>query len=135
MAVYTVNLLVVVLFSYLAYFFRGNSPAGIHGEKKPLIWFVIFVILSLSLVSGLRFLVGTDYVNYTILFYDSNSYKIGTENLSGIEIGFILLCRLLYLFSHSPFPLFLVTSFIINIIIILSIRELPKYSGSPVFCI
>jgi transmembrane protein EpsG len=84
---------------------------------------VIFVILSLSLVSGLRFLVGTDYVNYTILFYDSNSYKIGTENLSGIEIGFILLCRLLYLFSHSPFPLFLVTSFIINIIIILSIRE------------
>jgi transmembrane protein EpsG len=123
MAVYTVNLLVVVLFSYLAYFFRGSSPVGVRGEKKPLIWFVIFVILSLSLVSGLRFLVGTDYVNYTILFYDSNNYKIGTENLEDIEIGFILLCRFVYLFSHSPFSLFLVSSFIINIIIVLSIRE------------
>lgn len=124
MLIYNINLIVVIIFSYLAYHFRCNScSTNLYGDKKPLIWFSLFVIFSLSLVSGLRFMVGTDYITYAILYNDANTFSVGSSWVKDLEIGFILLCKMCYFFTKTPFLMFFVTSLIINAMVVLSLRN------------
>ncbi len=128
MLVYAVNLLIVTVFSFLATYFRdAENATNLLGEKKPLIWFCIPVLLSLILVAGLRFKVGTDYTNYAIIYHDANAPNaIGPSGIKGIEIGFIWLCRLCYQFTASPFLMFFVVAAAISILFVLALRDYSK---------
>ncbi|MHB1315296.1 MAG: EpsG family protein [Christensenellales bacterium] len=127
MAVYTANLLLVFIFSYLADHFRFRSPAmNLHGENKPLIWFVLFAILTLSMVSGFRFLVGTDYVNYSILYDDLRNSLLPVVAAQQIEIGYAALSAFFGLFSEAPFAFFLFVSVVTNAFIVLALRNYSK---------
>lgn len=125
MLVYTVNLFVVTIFAFLAAYFKDAGVSrNLIGTKKPLIWFCIPVILSVALIAGLRFEVGTDYTSYAIIYHDANAPDtLSPYGIKGIEIGFIWLCRLCYRFTASPFLMFFAVAAAIGILTILALRD------------
>ncbi|MCP3761404.1 EpsG family protein [Domibacillus sp. A3M-37] len=87
-------------------------------------FFVFFALLSLILVSGLRFDVGTDYYTYMGLY--ENIFPNITNPLSESEPGFVILCKILYKISTNSQMMFFVTAVITNICVVLTLR---KYSN------
>lgn len=127
MAVYSINLILVFLFSLLAEHYSYRSSAcNFYGERKPLIWFAILVILSLSLVSGLRYMVGTDYVNYSILYHDIVDDPLKVFQEQQIEIGYVALNLLFGAAFKTQFAFFMFLSLSINTLTVLSLREYSK---------
>lgn len=123
MAVYTANLLVVSITSLLAGHFSFRSPIRPDGTQKPLLWFVLLTVLSLSLVSGMRFLVGTDYVNYSIMYEDVRTSGMAAMEMHQIEPGYVVLSALFGLFFQEPFAFFFFVSLLTNLLIVLALRE------------
>lgn len=125
--VYLFNLIFVVIMSYfadrLAY---KNNP--IHKNKRlPNTFFVILATISLVLVSGLRWNVGTDYGNY-IDMYQVNADKSFVEVISQLEPLFMLSMWLTSRNGFFPQQMFFLSALITTSLMVFSIR---KYS--PVF--
>ena len=94
-------------------------------KKRPNLFFSLIVIAIIALVAGLRWGIGDtgDYVHlYGLIGPD---YKIFN---SGYEPGFILFLMLLKSITEEPQFLILVTSLIINILNIWTIRKYSKDS-------
>lgn len=116
MLVFYVELISVYIFSLYARVFSYRS-------KILKVFFTICVIAILFLVSGLRTSIG-DTEAYTYL------YKlIGPTYVSngGYEAGFILFLRVLKGISQDPQFLLIVTSIIINVANIWTVRDYPGY--------
>lgn len=104
----------------------GDSLATIRKFKHKYILFLIFSILPLGLISGLRYGIGTDYF-YT---YSPNFYKILNGEFVYSELGFNLLNKLIQIFSHKDTALFLVTGILFAALLI---KSIVKYSNNIFF--
>ncbi|HHD2754451.1 TPA: EpsG family protein [Clostridium perfringens] len=87
--------------------------------KRNILFFYIWGIL--SLLSGLRYGVGTDYFSYRNIFIKINS----TNSEEMRDWGYFILNKIVSHFSENPQAIFLATSFIVNFFIIYTIY---KYS-------
>lgn len=123
MTIYLVNMAMVFFFSWCADHFKYRSRPGRDGKQLPLMVFVVLVIISLQMLGGFRYNVGTDYITYAIL-YDDVIFR-GTEYFfpDKLEIGFLAICKLLGYVTAKPFLMFFVKSLIITILLILALRE------------
>lgn len=82
--------------------------------------FFILAMAPLTLLSGLRYKVGTDYIDtYQVSFY---TIKNGFD-VDGYDSGFTLLNKAVLAFSNDPQLLFLLTSIIIGIFVFLAIKS------------
>lgn len=113
MVVYLINMIIVAVNSWLS---------EINKRKKSNIVFIVVALISLILVSGCRYKVGTDYTTYLEIYV----YNGGDEiNFQGGEVGFDILVKLLYRISTNPQLLFFVTAVFTNIAMVWFIK---KYS-------
>lgn len=84
--------------------------------------FVVYILIILSSISGFRYAVGTDYFSYREIFINSNQIGLFDER----DFGYTLLNKIINLFTNNPQWLFLITSLIINSLIIYTIRNNSK---------
>ena len=84
--------------------------------------FIFIALVSLIAVSGFRYKVGTDYSQYAEIYTVFAPNVVISEES---EPGFMALCKFLTNYSMDPQIMFLVTSIINNLLIVLIIR---KYS-------
>lgn len=87
-------------------------------------FFIIIIIMSLTFISGFR-KAGTDYYTYKFLFLTQGSpdFLISEDST---EIGFKILCKMLYKVSNDPQILFLITSLIISVCMIMALKKYSK---------
>ena len=124
MVVYAANLISVVLFSAMADKYKYRSPINAEQDKRlPVMVFTVLVIISFQIVAGFRYDVGTDYVNYMLIYTEIFNKGIGGATGEKIEIGFAILCKILAFFTYKPFVMFFITSLFINVLIILELRR------------
>ena len=93
--------------------------------------FIVIAMTSLVVVSGFRYKSGTDFSTYTENFQylnmETNSKNQETSNDSSQEsdVGFDILCKMLYKINTDPQIMFFTTALITNVLIVLT---LMKYS-------
>ncbi|HWR24204.1 MAG TPA: EpsG family protein [Feifaniaceae bacterium] len=123
MLVYATNLALVFVFAFLADHLRVQAAAGIRGGAKPNLWFVFLVIASLTLVAGLRFMVGTDYVNYSIAYQDIRTDFGQAVQIHDTEYGYMALAWIFGCFFKMPFAFLAFLALLTNMLVVLSLRE------------
>lgn len=121
MFVYVLNVAFIFFLSFLLY--GIGKPFKYKNEIMLSISFIF-----LFLISGLRFNVGRDYLNYTYTFILVNklpnlSAIINLSKDSGLEIAFLLLNKLIGLFTSNIQWIFLTTSFITLFVIFKTIYK------------
>ncbi len=117
--IYGIATVLTVLFLWLAEIFKKKENIK---YKKWYILFLILAILPLSLVSSLRWGIGTDYF-YT---YYPDFYRIIVGFKPYKEMPFIWLNLLISYFYMGPEPLFVITSFVFMTFLILSVDKMSK---------
>lgn len=126
MTVYIVGTFITCITMYFAQFFYKKYINSKTKDKnfKMFLTFLFLSFLPLSLISGLRYGVGTDYF-YT---YYPRFYKImgGSYDVYKNEPLFTYLNRFIQLFTSDVTWLFIVTSFVFNIFLILSIKRMSS---------
>lgn len=107
--------IIALLFSLLLIKGYQNMP---NSTKKNVMYF--FSILPLTILSALRYKVGTDYIET----YEKGFLYIkhGSE-IDGYDWGFTLLNKFILLFTGNPQWLFIVTSIIISIFVFRAVRR------------
>lgn len=112
MAIYMLNLVVVSVCGYMAEVTKRFDEE--KNRYKYKIIFIIVAALSLILVSGFRYKVGTDFTQYSeyIIYYD-NSFD-GIFN----EAGFAILLNISRAITENPQLFFMITSIIVNVCVI-----------------
>lgn len=125
MGILIINLFIVTLSSFISEIISTKSK--IH-EK----YFIYITAISLIIVSGFRYRVGTDY-----MAYHKGYLSAPTEPLQDAkDVGFLLLNKLLNYISGNPQMIFFVTSIIINVCVILFLyKNSKKFSLSIYFYI
>lgn len=119
MGILLLNLCVVYIYSLLAEM-RSLSEELENNHSKFRNFFIFIALLALILVSGLRYGVGTDYFTY----YEMYKYWVPKADITTTsDPGFIILCKLLYSISPNPQLMFLVTSIITNILIVVTLKR------------
>lgn len=125
MSILIINLLVVTLSSFIAEIMTTKSK--VH-EK----YFICITAISLIIVSGFRYMVGTDYMAYYKGYLSASTEKLQDAK----DVGFLVLNKLLNNISSNPQMIFLVTSIIINICVVLFLyKNSIKFSLSIYFYI
>ena len=124
MLIYTINLGIVMLFSFLAEYYKDKGK-GLKkdGTKLPLIQFTMIAILSLSLISGLRFFVGTDYLIYVAMYADVRAHGLFTPTLDSIEIGYRVISWLFGQVFVSPFAFLFAVAVFTQVGMIMCLRR------------
>lgn len=123
MKILLANLFIV----YIASFFARLNPKYSTLEidyKKYNNGFIILAVISLIVVSGFRYKSGTDFHTYTEMFEvtsENETLELEEQN----DVGFFIMCRLLSQISQDPQIMFLATSIVTNLLIVLVLR---KYS-------
>ncbi|MCM1131658.1 MAG: EpsG family protein [Roseburia sp.] len=116
--IYGIGTILTILFLGFAEWFKKK-------EEKYKKWYIIFLILSilpLSLISGLRWGVGTDYF-YT---YYPSFFRIVAGESPYTELPFVWLNKFISFFWMSPEPIFIITSFVFMTFMILAIDKMSK---------
>lgn len=116
MLVYYTNLIISTILNFF-------SRETIDKNKKVYRLFGFLGLLIPILVCGLRYNVGTDFKNYITWFM---FYSDTNVNLSDKDYGFAFLIKILQLFTADPQILFIVSAIIINVLIMLFIKENTK---------
>lgn len=121
MKILMLNLGVVYICSWAARLNAKEKVLEVDSKKYNNL-FIVIALISLIVVSGFRYKVGTDYSQYSEIYtvFAPNSTVWDEE-----EPGFMALCKFLTNYSMDPQLMFLVTSIITNILIVLTIK---KYS-------
>ncbi len=131
MTVYLLNLFFVTLSScFMLKSLKFSRIENVSFDDKKSLVFIIFITLSLGLVSGLRWRVGTDYWTYERIFYYSKFYSLEKLFQSPLEIIVRFLNYTISNIIHSPKVLFLFYSMLNSF---LFVKALKKYS--PIFSI
>ena len=129
------NLFFVYLGSLLARIRPGGNELE-HDYRNYNYICIFFITISLIFVSGFRYKSGTDYGTYSLIYGNTPNYNINESS----EWGFLLLCKILYGISQNPQIMFLVTSIIINVLIVYGVMkysikfELSMYLYITTFC-
>ena len=118
MTVYLVNLVIVTIFSLLADIVVKDKYH--YGKRKYNLLFLFIALLSLILVSGLRYKVGTDFAQYSEIYSVFGNQPISWGEQ---EFGFDALNKILYRINKNPQFFFLITSILINLGIVIFVRE------------
>lgn len=109
----------------LSYFMTRN--------KKRIFLPTIIIGTLISLLIGLRAEnIGNDTTTYITIFNESNIYTDFLQPSNGFEIGFIILMRIIGLFTNNPHTCLLIVAFIT---IMPMIYIIFKYSPTPWFSI
>ncbi|WP_322387298.1 EpsG family protein [Clostridium perfringens] len=123
--------MVLIIVFILAAMVRGFDENELYYKsikiKKNIL--VAYIFMTLSLLSGLRYGVGTDYFGYRKIFLKINENNIESNR----DWGYYLLNKLVINFSKNPQAIFLVTSFIINFFIIYTIYKYSKLFEVSIF--
>ena len=121
MNILMLNLGVVYICSWAA---RLNAKERVLevDSKKYNNLFIAIALISLIVVSGFRYNVGTDYYQYAEIYTVFAPDVVISE---AEEPGFMALCKFLTNYSMDPQLMFLVTSIITNVLIVFTIK---KYS-------
>lgn len=121
MGILMLNLGIVYVCSLFA---RMNFKKGIfeNNSKNYNRLFILLALVSLIIVSGFRYKVGTDYEQYAEIYTVFAPDAVISESE---DPGFMALCKYLNNFSPDPQLMFLVASIIINVCIVLALK---KYS-------
>lgn len=117
-------LLTNLVFVYIMSFFSRINPKDRILEVDYRNYnkiFIIMALISLICVSGFRYKSGTDFTNYTENFIYFNEESVKESG----SIGFDLLVVFLRNISSDPQIMFLCTSIIINVLIVIILQ---KYS-------
>ncbi|QEZ70104.1 EpsG family protein [Paraclostridium bifermentans] len=117
MVIYNLNLALVYICGCIS---RINMISGRYKIVSKILNFIMF--LSMWIVAGIRYNVGTDYTLYSNYFKNINSITL--EN-SVMEIGYMWLNKVTNFFCDSNQIIFIVTSFIT---IYLVFKTILKYS-------
>lgn len=118
MTIYLINLAIVTICSLLADNIVRDKY--INGKRKYNWLFLGIALISLILVSGLRYKVGTDYYQYSEIY---TFYGNDPINWLGEEVGFDALNKILYKINTNPQFFFLVTSMFINVGVVIFIKS------------
>ncbi|MEG1254504.1 EpsG family protein [Clostridium sp.] len=113
MSIYILNLVIVCVFGYLA---EKYKKKGIESNKTKYNLFLILIsLISLTLVSGFRYKVGTDFMTYTetLIYFKNTSIDIFDQG------GFTLLTNLLRDITDNPQLFFMITSIFINTAVVI----------------
>ncbi len=102
-------MLVYIVTLFLGYLFLLISRSK-KSEKNKIyrMGFVILSILVLTIVAGIRYGVGTDFMMYNDFFYNAKKLPLISPNL---EFFFVLLCKVFNPLFKDSFSLFLFTAF------------------------
>ncbi|WP_194191066.1 EpsG family protein [Clostridium chrysemydis] len=120
MTIYMINLVLVIISSILS----EKALKSEHKNKKVYSFIFMSVgLLSLILVSGFRYKVGTDYSNYSEIYTAFGPDKV---NWFESEFGFDFLMKSLYKISENPQIFFFLSSIIINTVIVIFLRKYSK---------
>lgn len=122
MTIYLINLIVVTLGSFFGEALDSRKKDSKMNKYNLLFYFI--PLLSLILVSGFRYKVGTDFRTYSEVytFFSGKSIKVGA-----MEIGFGALMGILHKISSNPQFLFLMTSIIINLGIVIFLKNYSEH--------
>lgn len=118
MTIYLINLVVVTIFSLLADSIVKDKY--VNDERKYNWLFLGVVLISLILVSGFRYKVGTDYYQYSEIY---TFYGNDPINWFANEAGFDALNKILYKISTNPQFFFFMTSIFINLGVVIFIKN------------
>ena len=118
MLIYNINLLIVYIMSILSRYFYQYDKYKILQNI-----FIVSMFISIWMVSGLRYNVGTDFKSYEILFENVDNYDITN---SVFELGYLILNKITKLLINDSQVIFLITSLIVLILIV---RTVYKYSS------
>lgn len=117
--------LAVVTSTFFAYLYQRlnnvKSTRSLHAVPRGIFMFAAFAVL--FLVAGLRVNVGSDYESYVFWFH-----RIADGATAYFEPGFVLLNKLISIFTNDAQWLFIASSFITLMLIFTAIR---KYSVNP----
>ncbi|MDQ1000335.1 transmembrane protein EpsG [Neobacillus niacini] len=132
MSIYMFNLLFVYFWSWLSSFY-GKKDISLPIGYRPNNLMVYISIVSLVLVSGLRYGVGTDYWTYSLLYNIAGIRDLGdiigwgeSETASDSDVGFIVFLWVLNKITDNPQLMFLITALITNILIVRTLRDYVK---------
>lgn len=123
MIIYMINLLIVYISACMSMLFRKKDLSKPIGYK-PNNFFTMIAVISLTLVSGFRYQVGTDFSTYEGLF--SYFYQLDFKEISRISFsdkGFVLLSWIVGKFNNSPQAMFFASSLIITLLIVFTLKE------------
>ena len=121
MEVYLINMILVVVSGFLGSTIVKDKV--IDGVIKYNWFFLIVALVSLSLVSGFRYYVGTDYGNYVEIY---TYFGMQPIEVFIAEAGFEILYRCLYRITTNPQILFFITSIAINVCMIVFLKRHSK---------
>lgn len=122
MTTYLVNLVIVYIASLFARInIKTNTLQNDHKYYNNI--FIMIAWLSMTLVAGLRYYVGTDYNAYKFMYNNSPNILIDNETS---EVGFLLLCKLLNKITSDAQIMFLLTSIIIYTCIVITLKRKSK---------
>lgn len=113
MLVYFANLITSTVFHFL------SRKLKKFNRKTAIILGIIGLTIPI-LVCGLRYNVGTDFENYRIWFFQYLNSPISFEDK---DFGFCIMIKFLQLLTTNPQILFITSAAIINILIMLFIKE------------
>jgi transmembrane protein EpsG len=108
------NLFIVYIGSIYARVNPKNNTLEENYRKYNYL-FILIILTSLICVSGFRYNSGTDYHTYIDIYKNTPSFKPGEE---GLEVGFIILNKILFNITENPQIMFIITSIIINTLIV-----------------
>ena len=117
MAVYLISL-------FFVYFFLTMSKFGKAKENKLIKKIgIIIPLLILTIIAGIRYNVGTDFLMYESFFYNSTRLKMFSPEL---ELVFVLFCKILHLFFSNSAIMFLLIALLIYSIVFKSALKNTK---------
>lgn len=104
-------------------------------QSKKLSKWIVFIFSGccffvLWLTAGFRDQVGTDFISYRVYF---DQIKLLSYENRGIEAGYYFLNKLVYFFNTNNESIFLTTSFIILILIFMTINRYSNHIGVSVY--
>jgi hypothetical protein len=94
--------------------------------------FFLFIFLYLLILSGLRFETGRDYLSYFDEYKKIDNLLLKSNYKNTFEWGFVLLERIIKIFSPEPYLMFFIVS---AIILCLIFRELYKFNSHFYLCL
>ena len=119
--------IIVIMSIFLTLFISRKIKDNYKNISSKII--IVFAFIYMFLFAGLRFNVGTDYLSYVELFDDIISSPL-VFNFR-LEPVFIIISKVISVFTNNPLWLFVITSFIITIFIFkASIKSTTYYELS-----
>lgn len=120
MTIYILNILIILVLGFLFYSFKFTN------YRDSI--FLCFAFIQLFLISGMRYEIGIDFINYRGTFrlvqnLSNLSELLDFSKVTNLEIGYLLLNKIVGFFTVNPQWIFIISSLIILVFIFISIKN------------